>query len=61
MQDKIELKPCPFCGGKAKLERSATAVAVACEDCDAEILRTSGTAMSLRPRDRVRGDVLVLC
>ena len=37
-----ELKACPFCGGVAKLERSVRCVGVACEDCDAEILRKEG-------------------
>lgn len=32
-----KLKPCPFCGGKAKLEKVSGFVVAKCGDCGAEI------------------------
>lgn len=34
----MELKPCPFCGGRAILEDARTIWAVSCEDCDATVV-----------------------
>ena len=33
-----ELKPCPFCGGEAKVEISLGRYSVICTNCDATIL-----------------------
>ena len=39
----VELKPCPFCGGEAKIEKHVCAVYVACTVCKASSV--SCTAM----------------
>lgn len=35
-ENKVELKPCPFCGGVAHLIRNwdSPFIAIKCEDCD---------------------------
>jgi len=37
MESKIELKPCPFCGSKARLIRFGTDYLVECTFCDASV------------------------
>lgn len=38
-----ELKPCPFCGGEAKIEKHICAIYVACTKCHAQ--SAASTAM----------------
>lgn len=39
VEEKIELKPCPFCGGKAVIvDRFCDCVAVACTTCRASTI-----------------------
>ena len=32
---EIKLKPCPFCGGKAKIQSERVAVYIKCKECGA--------------------------
>ena len=45
MAKEIELKPCPFCGGKARIRKVCKLVyAVRCADCGA-----TGTSFGVKP------------
>ena len=58
MTNDIELKPCPFCGGKAHIDRVGTtrvSCIVSCQDCGATVESgetfNQGTQWNTRPTD----------
>lgn len=36
---EIELKPCPFCGGRGRIMRAGNAYVVRCKECGAQTAR----------------------
>lgn len=56
------LKPCPFCGGEAEIERRGThrqSMIIVCQECGARV--ESGDVMGMTPPERYQWNMRKVC